>query len=52
MPAEFKQSVGVNSGVSVSVVPLFPIILLVPTNYPSLYDKDILYIYHILYLEV
>ena len=52
MPAEFKQSVGVNSGVSVSVVPLFPIILLVPTNYPGLYDKDILYIYHILYLEV
>ena len=52
MPAEFKQSVGVNSGVSVSVVPLFPIILLVPTNYPGLYDKDILYIYHISYLEV
>lgn len=52
MPVEFKQSVRVNPGFSVSVVHLFPIILLVPTNYPGLYDKDILYIYHISYLEV
>ena len=53
MPAEFKQSVRVNPGVSVSVVHLFPIMLLVPlTNYPGMYDKDILYVYHISYLEV
>ena len=52
MTAEFKQSVGVNPGFSVSVIHLFPIILLVPTNYPGLYDKDIFYICHISYLEI